>query len=514
MSPLAWAARIGPNGSVSAIVGNWVETGDDFLLEGCWSGEFDSTTFDETYSFMGSGVIVRGDDVVVVAPCNTTEAVYSLQHGADWVFANSIPLLLKVGDARLDAQYLDYEADFMSIARGLDQYVREAPLADQRSLGIHFYCNVRIGRDGEIEETPKPSPGPFNSYADYRMFLTEELTAMAANASWPGRIRKYDPIVFCSTGYDSSACAVLGREIGASEAVAFESKRGIRSDSGKLIVEALGYSVIHEKQERSYREFDCAHLFASSGELGTSIFFAGAAAELARKMLLSGVHGDIVWDRHSPPDNPHIVRSPYPDTARTEFRLATGYLNITPAFLAFSRHGDIVRIANSEEMEPWRLDNDYDRPIPRRIVEEAGVPRSWFGQHKGGGAGSSMRFGVKATLRQSMPAVSYDRFSAFLSKDSARRRPTMYTIWRSTAYIAFLGATFLRRRRMAWPSRLLRLEKWPERYKCSPFAPAFLFHWAVAEVQREQYYRAKLQPVQFGTSHSSKRAGSVPVKLS
>jgi hypothetical protein len=35
-------------------------------------------------------------------------------------------------------------------------------------------------------------------------------------------------------------------------------------------------------------------------------------------------------------------------------------------------------------MAPWRLRNGYDRPIPRRIAEEAGVPRPAFGQSKMG----------------------------------------------------------------------------------------------------------------------------------
>ena len=33
-------------------------------------------------------------------------------------------------------------------------------------------------------------------------------------------------------------------------------------------------------------------------------------------------------------------------------------------------------------MNPWRLDTDYDRPIPRRLAEQAGLPREMFGQVK------------------------------------------------------------------------------------------------------------------------------------
>ena len=36
----------------------------------------------------------------------------------------------------------------------------------------------------------------------------------------------------------------------------------------------------------------------------------------------------------------------------------------------------------SVEMAPWRLGTSYDRPIPRRIAEAAGVPRQAFGQRK------------------------------------------------------------------------------------------------------------------------------------
>jgi len=36
----------------------------------------------------------------------------------------------------------------------------------------------------------------------------------------------------------------------------------------------------------------------------------------------------------------------------------------------------------SEEMQPWSIGGDYDKPFPRRIAEEMGVPRELFGQRK------------------------------------------------------------------------------------------------------------------------------------
>ena len=40
----------------------------------------------------------------------------------------------------------------------------------------------------------------------------------------------------------------------------------------------------------------------------------------------------------------------------------------------------------SQEMEPWRLGGKYDRPIARRIIEDAGVPRGMFGTKKAASA--------------------------------------------------------------------------------------------------------------------------------
>ena len=41
-----------------------------------------------------------------------------------------------------------------------------------------------------------------------------------------------------------------------------------------------------------------------------------------------------------------------------------------------------VSAAGVTEMDPWRLGTTYDRPIPRRIAEDAGLAREMFGQVK------------------------------------------------------------------------------------------------------------------------------------
>ena len=70
-----------------------------------------------------------------------------------------------------------------------------------------------------------------------------------------------------------------------------------------------------------------------------------------------------------------------------ELRLALGFVQLPLPFMGARQKADIVRITESSEMDPWRLGNAYDRPIPRRIAEEAGVPRHLFGQSKDGLSG-------------------------------------------------------------------------------------------------------------------------------
>jgi hypothetical protein len=67
-----------------------------------------------------------------------------------------------------------------------------------------------------------------------------------------------------------------------------------------------------------------------------------------------------------------------------ELRLVIGFIHAPLPFVGARRKADIVKITESSEMDPWRLGNTYDRPIARRIAEEAGLPRHMFGQSKMG----------------------------------------------------------------------------------------------------------------------------------
>jgi len=62
--------------------------------------------------------------------------------------------------------------------------------------------------------------------------------------------------------------------------------------------------------------------------------------------------------------------------------LRSGFINVSVPSILSTQTTAIDRISGSPEMKPWVLGTSYDRPIPRRIVEQAGVDRQAFGQRK------------------------------------------------------------------------------------------------------------------------------------
>lgn len=73
---------------------------------------------------------------------------------------------------------------------------------------------------------------------------------------------------------------------------------------------------------------------------------------------------------------------------------------------------DMKRISESEEMKPFSIGNHYDRPIPRRLLEEAGVEREMFGMKKFG-AGVSYSLDSFSRIRSKMSVHSFESLIKF-----------------------------------------------------------------------------------------------------
>jgi len=117
--------------------------------------------------------------------------------------------------------------------------------------------------------------------------------------------------------------------------------------------------------------------------------------KLTGSLFFSGRHGERYWGptaRCCRRDYRELDDVDLSGRTYTEFRLRVGYVHL-PLPYCGALHGPAIhRITHMDEMAPWRLNTGYyDRPIARRMAEEAGVPRECFGHIKFGGSGKNKK---------------------------------------------------------------------------------------------------------------------------
>lgn len=100
--------------------------------------------------------------------------------------------------------------------------------------------------------------------------------------------------------------------------------------------------------------------------------------------IFSGYYGDKMWRTNAYTDEraPAIIKPDAAGLDLSERRLKAGFVLVPLPFLYARSQASIARISQSDAMRPWRTWTKYDRPIPRRLLTEAGVDSSLFGQRK------------------------------------------------------------------------------------------------------------------------------------
>lgn len=496
---LAWCARIRRDAS-EAIVrhGPWVEHGDQSFYEGAWSGEA-ALSFDQALTFAGSGGRIDGDNIIFATPTNTLEPLHLLQLAGELLCSNSIHFLLaEAGDA-VSTDYPYYDGDMMTIMFGTHRHEPAVPTSSGNRVYQYYHCNLVVSPDLSVTKQAKRTPPDFRNFEDYSRFLFAEVAAITNNAMAPDRQVLYQPMATISSGYDSPACAVIGRAAGCNEALTFTTARSNfedREDSGATIAKILGLNITEFNyfSERPVRSDFPEAEFIATGHGGDDVVMNIIESVLPGRLLYTGYHGDKVWDKNNKKYGPHIVRGDTSGCSLAEFRLRTGFINLPVPFIGCLNHTGIHAISNLPEMAPWTLGNDYDRPIPRRIVEQAGVPRSLFGQKKKAiTTPYQSNMGLNPPMEQVLCEASYQDFMKFI--EPIRQYERLSYKLRYDLMHRLYGLN----QRAVWSGKLARalamvgLErpshvKVPFRF-AKPRSNNFLaFHWA-AEKMKRRYVR-------------------------
>lgn len=389
---LAWFSRIDlVGGNVFVEHGDAVECNDDWMVEGVWDGPYSAGAFHRNSHLFGSGIRLDDGRVHIVSSCALVDRLVYCRDGEQLLVSNSLPLLLARTNARLIPRH-DYRVECRAIKNGL--YKHDPTFRVDHPRIDHFYQLYYRGlvvEEGRVWMTLDSPPRQFTSFADYRAALVESIEAIVANYRDPKRRFPLADYGTLSNGYDSTTVACLVKDHGIRE---FFSYRGgwngeTRECDTAPIAAGLGIEPIWlgGSAERIAEDERYMHAANPSGfqppllQMATHVARGGRPA-----VVFTGYHGDIVWGL-KPDGNDHsadIIRHDLSGLDLSEVRLKAGFVNVAVPFL-FARSAPSIRaISRSREMDPWRLNNDYDRPICRRIVESGGVARHLFGVKKHG----------------------------------------------------------------------------------------------------------------------------------
>jgi hypothetical protein len=470
LPPLAWVARVHGR-QIEVDCGTSVRCEESGFFEGTWVGPAGLESVLESTAPFGTGLVARGPDLFAIPPGHTMALLFSWRREGELLIANTlVGLLTKAGVELLPDT--DYQGLFARTAHGL----RANPTALPTSGGpaeYHLFENLRILPGGHLEQSRKPRERPFVSFDDYVKRLDAALASALVNASG------YEPVIALSSGYDSPAVAVLAARHGLRRALTFRESRPPTftrdpTDSGEAIARRLGLEVQFFDRTEYVRRADLPEAeFMATGYTGEEVPYVAFEHELRHKVMLTGGLGGWTWLRSKVP-SPELGRKDFSACSVTEFRLRLDMIDLPIPMLGMTELESVVAISRSPEMRPWSIGGYYDKPIPRRILEQAGFARGSFASSKR--AATALMHVQGAALMAPASVASVRAFAAAEGQVidlSPRHRPTRLD------------------RGLMKLARMVRLERLTEPLAARqrrivhhrPRTGSILFRWGVANIR-------------------------------
>lgn len=427
---LAWIATVVKD-QVNVVCGQKVEMYDNFWVEGAWSGEFLTADFDTAEWFCGTGAVIKGDSIVFVTPTGMHAGLYLLEDDEEIIVSNSLPFIMAVKGYDFDPKWPWYERFFnWNVLQGIYKYdstvhaIRlcegQEPKVDER-IQMIMYRNITVAKSGKISIDIKKDTKGFDSFDEYYTRLVNTMKSLTLNAQDENRKVKYRVASFISSGYDAATCAAIAKETGAEYAMTFSAKGKYAADSGVSAAKHLGYKTIIERDADDYKlrnDFPETVTMAG-GDIGTEISFCSFDEDMKDHLVYSGENGDFVWGKvegyQTINDEIHIVWR-NSEIGLWESHLHQEYIPVPMTSFGIRHWSDLFKISNSSEMQKWSVGGEYDRPIPRRILETKGLPRDSFGRKKYG-AGFFYAFDWKKRILSRMSPKSASEFEKYMKQN-------------------------------------------------------------------------------------------------
>jgi len=377
--------------------------------------------------------------VKFTTPIHLQESLFSIGINNQIYVSNSLAFVLNETRSELDPFYKEYVSDMSSILYGCEseKLIKSSPLKEGRVLRYHRCCNLLIDSSLNMNEEIRKSGLFFKDYNDYKCKVVQIMERLKSNALHDNREHKYGSISTISRGYDAPSACVLAKYLDCNEVVTFSNPQ---DDDGEEIARILDYAKIHKidskiyLRNKNYLEAEGA----ASGEGGAT--FMGLENLYKGKLFIMGSRGDSLFERLHKNVNDALdfhVGNMLSQASLTPYEnlLKNSSVLVALPMVGADRWSDLARISNSEEMKYWSLGNNYDRPIARRLLEDAGVKRDLFGQAKKG-AGVSFSLDTLSRLKSKMSLASYKSLMEYNSSFPKR-------VWRDVLYkVKFYSVNF------------------------------------------------------------------------
>lgn len=389
---LSWFARV-TDDTVNVLHGCRVEYSDEWIFEGTWAGEFGSGDFDgKVPVIIGTGIRLRDTTVSFVCSTGSLDRLFYVDKKKELLVSNSLACLLSVAKLRLDPAF-PYATTLLRYLKNHRYQPKILPTLEGDE--IHFLTYEKLVYSKDTLEEQTHTEDVFTSFEEYEEFLRSRILAIRANLQDERRRFKVTPVATISKGYDSAASVAIAKPLGIRSALTISrvGKRG-RDDSGEEIAKQFGIPVQSVIERRSaYRDYDLVLAgLGLSADLNMTLFDYPDDLTL----LILGTAGDFVWQnafKKQFNDSNHFLDRHHTATCQlTEWRLHKGVFLANIPSIGASRIDCLKHINASSAMDPWRIGGDYDRPIPRRILEQQGVRRDQFGITKTGAVSGYQRF--------------------------------------------------------------------------------------------------------------------------
>jgi len=398
---LGWLAIVDLGKKTLRIIhGRYVECRNDWLVEGIWDGDFQEGNFHKTEIFFGSGIRKDNEKFYFVTSCALMDRILYCKDQNRLMFSNSLLLLLGFTDAGLDEMH-SYQSEAVSVLdNGIEGYDRKFRVLHPRIQNFYqvFYENI-VFQDGKLHFELKPITSlNINSFDVYYRLLLNTLKELKNNYKSNQRHIPIQPFTTISSGYDSTAVSALVRKIGVRECFSGNRLDGFllksKNEKGRKLAEKLGYLVNEMSTKRSSISEDELYFLATNYlKFSKSVWSEISLHSMVKKieglkqaaLVFTGYRGGSMWDVNLKRKYQEGLLKGFGAISGlnlTEIRLKTGFFTASIPYFYSRCIKDIVAISNSKEMENWKMGNKYDRPIARRIVEEAGVDRHLFGMQK------------------------------------------------------------------------------------------------------------------------------------